>query len=307
MANAAENASKLRLGKLTPEESERLASTFRPIWELDDAPFAQGSALSAADVDALGAGAGIAPSVRNTEAQQAQAAPQPVQPQPVQAQPVQTAEPSTAVSVTTELKSFPGHVPAPNDPKVEIAIDESPPAPAPVVAQAQPQPAAATVRKPYTPPRAPPPTVKLNRDAGGSGEFVPVKKSNTGLIVAGVGVVVVIGAIFGIRAAMSNDKTQTATTASTAATTVSPEETTHIPPPPPDTIAAQAPPPPPVVTQAPVVQAPPVQAQVSNVAPPPTHVAHVEPAPTHTVHTVHSGGSHPSGGGHVSIVRDNPF
>jgi hypothetical protein len=43
-------------GKLTAEQAERLAAAYRPAWELDDAPFGQGSALTMSDVDALRGG-----------------------------------------------------------------------------------------------------------------------------------------------------------------------------------------------------------------------------------------------------------
>src|SRR5678815_425931 len=99
MANAAQTP-KLQLGKLSPEDAERLASTFRPIWDLDDAPFAQGSALSAADVDALAGGAGVSPSIRGTQHQQ-----------------VIGAAMDAKAEVTIPRASVPGHVPAPDAPK----------------------------------------------------------------------------------------------------------------------------------------------------------------------------------------------
>src|SRR5580698_4970040 len=43
-------------GRLSPEEAERLASTFRPSWELDDAPFTGAGNLSEADLRALQGG-----------------------------------------------------------------------------------------------------------------------------------------------------------------------------------------------------------------------------------------------------------
>jgi hypothetical protein len=42
--------------ELSPDDLERLATEFRPSWELDDAPFASGANFSAADVHALQAG-----------------------------------------------------------------------------------------------------------------------------------------------------------------------------------------------------------------------------------------------------------
>ncbi len=302
MANAAQNAPKIQMGKLTPEDAERLASTFRPIWELDDAPFAlaQPSALSAEDVDALAGGAGVSPSIRTTEARQDAAA--------------LAAEPSTAISVTAELKSFPGYVPPLDAPKVEIAIEPEPQKPlAAAVAPAVAQPT--VPRKPYTSPNAPAPTVRMQRDPGGSGEFVPVKKSNVGLIAAGVGVVVVIGAIFGIRAAMSSD-TKTAATPSAATTTQ--EETTHIPPPPDTTTVAATAATANVGTQAPAqtvqqpaqTAAPAQTTQASNTTSHSNVTTNVSvPVHTQPVHTTHtaSAGTHPASGGHTTIVRDNPF
>src|ERR1700678_4438006 len=41
---------------LTPDDLERLATAFRPSWELDEAPFTGAGSLSAADVQALQAG-----------------------------------------------------------------------------------------------------------------------------------------------------------------------------------------------------------------------------------------------------------
>ena len=139
MANAAHGPD-LKIGKLSPEEAERISASFRPIWELDDAPFAQGSGgLNAADIDALAAGAGVAASVRGTELQQ---------------------------QATFEVKAVspPPRVPAPDEPKVEIAIEPEPaPQPKVIVAEARPQPlpaaqAQTVARKPYAAPRPPPPT-----------------------------------------------------------------------------------------------------------------------------------------------------
>jgi hypothetical protein len=288
MANAAHNAPKLKIGNLTPEEAERLASTFRPVWELDDAPFAQGSALSASDVDALGAGAGVAPSVRNNE------------------QHYGTFEIKTQVTP-------PPRVPGPAEPKVEIAVDVEPePAPPPpqVVAQAQPQPQPqAAPRRAYTPPQAPPTPVRMSRDAAGSGEFVPVKKSNTGLILAVIGVVAIVGGIVGLRAMMSGSKASTATTATTSEPTHE-ATTAAIPPPPPETAATQ----PQQATPEPTAKATETAAPVETA--PPTHPAvthHTAPAPTAAVThaathpTTHHAGHTTHHGGHATIVRDNPF
>ncbi|CAN5792144.1 hypothetical protein BH09MYX1_BH09MYX1_27120 [soil metagenome] len=210
----------LQVGRLSPEDAERFASMFRPAWELDDAPFASGSKLSAADMDALGGGGGV-----NVDVQAAQAAPH-----------------------------FPpaanNSVPEPNS--VVIALDPEPvrPPPAPVVAAAVPQqartqqappapkskkrpgattpvPAAASAAAAVPTRRVASPPTALD-----SGEFAPPKKSNMGLIV-GISLVAVL-AIGGIiaKVSMSND------TPKSAPVSTEPTQTTeerHIPPPPPDT------------------------------------------------------------------------
>lgn len=309
MANAAQTP-KLQLGKLSPEDAERLASTFRPIWDLDDAPFAQGSALSAADVDVLAGGAGIAPSIRGTQHQQQ--------------------EPKT--EVTSPRASVPGHVPAMDAPKVEISVELDPadlvtatPAPVqqPQVAQARPQQpsassAAATTRKPYTPPRPPPQSINM---ADASSDFAPVKKSNTGIIIGIVAVVAIVGGIFGVKAVMSGDKTQSGNKASASETNH--QEGTHIPPPP-EVAATQEATAAPAQTQAPVAK--PVVTNDSPIvkefpgsstttsAPATTHNTTTAIHQTHpagggggatTTHTASGGGGKPAG--KPAIVRDNPF
>jgi len=317
MANAAQTP-KLQLGKLSPEDAERLASTFRPIWDLDDAPFAQGNGLSAADVDALAGGAGISPSIRGTQQSQ-----------------------ESKTEVTIPRASVPGHVPALDAPKVEIAVEldtaelvTAAPTPAPVVAQARPQQpmnqtlplnsAAATVRKPYTPPRPPPQSINM-READASNELAPVKKSNTGIIIGLVAAVAIVGGIFGIRVAMSGDKTQSGNKASSSQTNH--EEGTHIPPPP-EVAATQEATAAPTQTAAPVVTAkvttndsPIVKefpgsnttsAPTTNLAPATTHATTTAiHQPVHnsgggtTTHAAGGGGSKPAG--KPAIVRDNPF
>jgi hypothetical protein len=301
MANAAQTP-KLQIGKLSPEDAERLASTFRPIWELDDAPFAQGSALSAAEIDALSAGAGVAPSVRQTDV--VVAAPKPV--------PVST----------------PGHVPAPDAPKVEVSIEldpadlvtATPPpaqAPAPIVAEARPQPPQAPpAKKPYAAPRPPPEPINMRHvSVDGSGELVPVKKSNTGLILGAVAVLAIIGVVVGVKV-MGGDKTASSDKANTSSTSPGHEETTHIPPPPeatqvqaqqaPTATQTQAPAPvataaktndSPIVKEFPTTAPTHTQATATNVA-----------APVHTTHTAatHTGGTKPATT-KPAIVRDNPF
>jgi len=291
MANAAQNAPKVQLGKLSPEEAERLAATFRPVWELDDAPFAQGSSLSAAEIDALAGGAGIAPSVRGTQQQQDD-------------------QQAGIHEIKTQV-SPPPRVPAPDEPKVEIAVEidvQPDPTPAPVhVAPAQPQ--AAT--QPRRSPAAPPAPVIPIKDVGASGEFVPVKKSNTGIILAAVGVVALVVVIFGVKSLMGGSpKSSTAATATAEPTHAEPTAT--IPPPPPDTAALA--PPQTTTTTAVAEPAPPPATTHEAPAAPETHVA-VQPPPPATHHTaaapatthVAASGGHHAHGGHTAIVRDNPF
>jgi len=273
MATPVQNAPKLEIGKLTAEDAERFASMFRPAWELDDAPFAAGTKLSANDMDALAAGAGIAPEVKGSVAAQA---------------------------------------------KAEVELDVEPdatPAAAPAVAQAKPEPppAPARAKAPYTPPRAPPAPIRM---AGDSGEYAPVKKSNTGVILAVVGVLAIGGAIFGIRAAMSNTKTEAPVVPTTTAT----HEEAHIPPPPPETAntasndtkpapTQEAPAPAVAQTSKPVETSKPAETLnpfAEAHAAPPAHTAATHPAPPPPHHAAAGGGagSKPHGSG---IVRDNPF
>src|SRR5262245_12727327 len=64
--NSPTKSAPLGPGELTAEDAERFAALFKPIWELDDAPFAQAKpgALTGNDVQHL-AQAGIRPDVHN--------------------------------------------------------------------------------------------------------------------------------------------------------------------------------------------------------------------------------------------------
>ena len=124
------------------------------------------------------------------------------------------------------VPSNPGHVPALDAPKVEIAVDldpadlvsaTPPPARSPLPSShrraRKPQ---APFARPYTPPRPPPEPVVM-RDAGGTGDFVPVKKSNTGLIIGAVAVLAIVGGVIGVKV-MGGDKTASANKTSTSQT-----------------------------------------------------------------------------------------
>jgi len=154
--------------------------------------------------------------------------------------------------------------------------------------------------------------------AGDSGEYAPVKKSNTGLILGVVGVLAVGGAIFGIRAAMSGSKTEAPVVPTTTAT----HEEARIPPPPPETAntdtkpapTQEAPTPAVAQTSKPLETSKPAETvnpfAEAHAAAPPAHTT-APPAATHPAapppHHATAGagtGSRPHGSG---IVRDNPF
>src|SRR5271166_4030523 len=55
--------------RLSPDEADRLASMFRPSWELDDAPFTGAGTMSDADMRALQGSGGVMAEVRATALQ----------------------------------------------------------------------------------------------------------------------------------------------------------------------------------------------------------------------------------------------
>jgi len=278
-------------GKLTPEEAERLAASFRPAWELDDAPFAQGSALSSADMAAL-EGGGVNAEVRA-------AAPAPAAP----------AAPAAQVATTVPK---PAHVDA-SPPEAVIVDIEVDLAPAPVVQQPAPPPPRRDRPLARTQPRMQPVA-----QAADSGEYVPIKKSNKGLFIGiGAAVAVVVG-IFAVRALTSEEPK-----AKPAITQAGADQPTRqgrsIPPPPPmsdiapaatagaDKPAAVVDKPAPVTTtQAPVTPPTVTHATTNTTAPPSTRPTTA--GGTSTGKPPSSGGTKPttkSGGG--GIVRDVQF
>lgn len=300
--NSPAKSAPLAPGELTAEDAERFAALFKPIWELDDAPFAQ------ADPDALASDTALAQAgIRND-----------VQPNGV------------AASVGAHAPPPARHEPAQDDGSVVLDIepDPTPPPPQrPVVAQAQPQAAPMRAQMPTEPRRArpsrppsskrrpPAPVVRSHGRADLSGDFVPPKKSNTGLFV-GIGVVALLAA-GGIAYKLMGPKDE-GKPAQPSVTTAQTHEEPRIPPPPviDDTQKAASTNTPEIET--PKIDTPKVETPKIETPPPTTTkttavvkpVDTPKPPPPTTTKTTTSGtGTKPastkSGGG--GIVRDNPF
>jgi len=246
-------------GKLTPEEAERLAASFRPAWELDDAPFAQGNSLSAADIDALGGG--------GLNAEVAKAAPTVTVPKRAH---VDTA-PAEAVIVDVDIASAP--------------------APAPIVAKPASQ-------RPQAPVAA----------ADASDEYMPVKKSNTGIFI-GVGAVVALLLVgVGVKVMMGGkDDSKPATSIAQPAQTS--ETTPRIPPPPVMNDTTDTPAATPTAklntTPAPTAK---VDTTLAPTTPKPPPVVAANPAPTAKITTTAPPATTAKPKTNKgSIVHDNPF
>lgn len=319
-------------GRLSPEEAERLASTFRPSWELDDAPFTGAGTLSETDLRAL-QGGGTHSDVRavahssghggSAHASNGAHAPP---------APTQSHEPENSViidrSITADIPPAPKPVAAAKPAGVTMlgmapaivpqAVVQVAPQPAPQAAPA----AAPQLQRPPTPmrPMAPafnvaPPTVKKARPKPVSvdlEESYP-KKSKTGLWVGlGVGGIAVMGLVVWL-ATSSGTSEKTAQPAPTA-TKAADDKVSNVPPP--TTTAAAAPtadtppaataaatPPPTVTAAAAPIPTTPVTALPQAA---PTHAAVFQPRPSY-------GGSspaaRPAGRPKIgqTIVRDVPF
>ena len=283
-------------GQLTPEDADRFAAMFKPIWELDDAPFAlvRPGALAGQDVQQL-ARAGVHADV-------------------------QLASNGTAAAAGPHAPPASYHAPMPDGSIVlDIEPDLTPPPPQqrPVVpehvqqvvhAQPQQQMHQHMHQQPVMqhPPqsarrRAPPPQVRAQ--FSDTGDFATVKKSNAALFVA-IGVVALLAAAGIAYKVIGSNKVEEPT--KPAVTTAVTREEPRIPPPPPvdtpavtaTTAAATDTIPPPVVT-APTVTAPPV---VTTAAKPPPVVTTTVKPPVVTTTAKPKPTGKPGG-----IVRDNPF
>lgn len=290
MAHPAEPAPKpvFAHARLTPDEADRLASMFRPSWELDDAPFTGAGTMSEADLRALQPGGGVWAEVRATALQ------------------APAVHPGPAATSRSEAHA----VAAPAPPvRVEpsVIIAETPPPPVPLQVAARPQgtimgmqaptamppvsdvPAPPISEVPRIPPSRPsqrpsapsfvigPPTprprpvvarpaVSVSPDL----ESYP-KKSRTGLFAAIGGVAVLVLGL-GIWALRAGDDDKTRDTAPTATAAHPPDDKLSAVPPPPAAPAQAAPPATTAgaaITTAPVAAVPVTPAAHAAAAPPP--------------------------------------
>ncbi|HEY3818074.1 MAG TPA: hypothetical protein VGL81_12935 [Polyangiaceae bacterium] len=318
-------------GRLSPEEAERLASTFRPSWELDDAPFTGPGTLSEADLRALQGGgthADVRPAPQSDGHQKhayasngAHAAPPPTQ----------SHEPENSViidrTITADAAPAPKAVPAAKPagatilgmappPALQVAPQPAPPAapaPAPMLARpptpGRPVAPAFNVSPPVARARPKPVSVDLE-------ESYP-KKAKTGLWVGiGVGGMALMGLVAWL--AMSSGSGDKAAQLPAPTATKAPDDRLSAIPPPPTTAAAPAPtvdPPPPATTVA-AASPPPAATTAAPIpttpvtalpqAAPPTRAAVVQARPSYGGSTpVARPAGKPKGG--QTIVRDVPF
>lgn len=312
--------------RLSPEDCERLASMFRPSWELDDAPFAGPGSLSERDLHAL-QGGGIHADVRAATQSYAQTTNGAHAPPA----PTHSDEPENSVIIdrtitAQDIGQGPAAKPAPAKlggtmlgmapPPAPQHVPGSTPPPPPSPARVSTKPPLASQRPrapqfhvgPPTPPKGRP-AVSLDLD-----EAYP-RKSKTGLFVGvGVGAAAVLGVIVWL-ASSSGSSEKAAVPAPTETHTVE-DKLSAIPPPPPITATPQAT----AAAMAPVT--PPTTTVVATTPPAPIPTAAVTalpqaaPLPVHAAAAVpranYGGGaptprpaSKPKGG--QTIVRDVPF
>ena len=294
---------------LSPDEADRLAASFKPSWEFDEAPFTQASALPHAALEAL-EGGGVNSEVRGNlhhpDSERSHTVPPHVPPQRVE-----THEPENSViidrSITAGEMEARGQSYGNGNGNGHAPVPVSSPFAAPQMLAAA---AAAN--------RVVAPVARSRMNADESLELpASLKKSNKGLFV-GLGLAALAAVlVFAVRAMTSSASDEPPTTAATA-TAAAPVDTSHsafppippVPPPPVATAAAPAsapvasPPSTPAIAQTPPASPPspayagPPSAQQAPQPLPhaaPTHHAAPRPAPAPKAQT---------GGG---IVRDNPF
>jgi hypothetical protein len=286
---AGANASTFVGTRLTAEDAERLAATFRPSWELDQAPFTGPGSLSEADVHAL-----------RSE--------------------------GTHADVRAAVQALNGtHAPAPatvlQEPPSSVIIDpavvtpEAPPVAPPMLTRTLVLPASADPRVGMSLESRNKTTVILPRTPRpslDSSEFAFAKRSRTGLWFGlSAAALVVVGV--GLWLASSSGDKPTAPIPSVQKTQATAESRVPPPPPPraPETVTAAppppapAPPPPPTPTvAAPVVAAPP-PAPAAPPAPPVRLVVPPAPRPPTWNPPAARPPARPKGG--ATIVRDVPF
>jgi hypothetical protein len=311
--------------RLSPEDADRLASMFRPSWELDDAPFTGPGTLNATDLRAL-QGGGTHADVRAVAQNAAHASNGAHAPPPA----TQASEPENSVIIdrTITAQDLAGGQarPAPAKPTGTILGMAAPPPPQQATQQATPfavpgpPPVSARPPPPSQRPKAPafnvPPPVAARAKPVSIDleEGYPKAKSKTGLYAAlGVGGLAVVGLVVWLASSSGSD-TRSAAPAPTETQKVD-EKLSAVPPPPPATTTAQPAaavvpaPPPPATTAAAPAPAPIPQTPVAALpaaAPVPTH------APAAAPRYYGGGGGQtarpagkPKGG--QTIVRDVPF
>jgi hypothetical protein len=327
MAHPAETAPKATMAfgsaRLTPEEADRLASTIRPSWELDDAPFTGPGTLSEEDLRALHGG-GIHPAVRamaqdgpsRSQATNGSHPPPPATPSrepessvildpalvaellPLDPRPAPTVRPgATIIGLAAAVRPDP-------TPDTARALTTSPS----LSLQLHPTP-----RRPVAPAFhfSPPGTVQARPGALAADEAHPRKPKTALWVALGLGGVAVVGLVAWIASSSGSSVAPAAPTATTTAT-ADKAATTLAPVPPAASLqpapTAEVPPP------ATAAAAPPV----SSVAPTPvTDLPHVAPVPPRWTAAAVPRGNYPAASppprpaakpkSGQTIVRDVPF
>jgi hypothetical protein len=329
-----------REAALIPEDAERFASTFVPVWQLEEAPFTKGAQLSGSELQELGAPTSAAAGLHEPSGGET--------PQEFHAGPTNAAVTAMIESLRPALaQPVAPETPAPGAPPKKVTASAPPPAQVivepleKVIIAVDPLPSSGGTQRmgaiaiqPASHPEAPPAAVSPSTAGSASSpriyddvEFVP-KRSNKGILIAVGGGLAVLAILVGLhftRGGRSSDAATAAPTTVATAPRLPATEESRVPSPPPP---APAPPPlslspPPTNTNAANTPSPDTAgAPVSprNTAPPSPSARPVTPA--HEMGNVpapRSEGAHaparspspppksptkPSGGG---IVRDNPF
>ena len=299
---------------ISPDEAERAAASFVPLWQFDEAPFEAGGKVSDSDLSALAAPVAaviVVPPAPPTGIAAPQAGLEPEPPAPVAAAPVLEPVPPPPALVVVPP-------PPPDLGPAESVILAPDVAPAPPPSE---RPAARRTDPPSRPPTKTVPSVPRSerlpaaRAKAISEDVVyPATKSRVPLVIIGaVGSAAIVFGIYFVSNAMSAPSQPPVAVTATPRPT---QTTVNIPPPPPPDetppipIVTKAPPPPPTVAAiptmaatslppAPLPPAPRVGGGLPGAPARPPGVPHA-PRPPATKNS--SPAAHPG-----DIVRDNPF
>jgi hypothetical protein len=302
--NLSELAAKAEAGfessGLSPDEADRLAASFKPSWEFDEAPFTQSAALPHADLEAL-EGGGVNSDVRGNLHHPDSERSHTVAPH-VPPQRMETSEPENSViidrSITAGDMEARGQVHANGHAPASLASPFA--LPPQLVAQA------------VGPHRVVAPVARSRMNADESLELpASLKKSNKGLFI-GLGLAAAAAVlVFAVRAMTSSASDEPAATPAATAAAAPPVDTSR------SAIPIPPVPPPPAVAAAPA--SPPVASPPATPTPPPSPPAYAghtfaqqtpkpmpHAAPPHHAAPAPRAPAAPkqTGGG---IVRDNPF